>query len=271
VVGYAGATGSSTGPHLHFDVQPNAVERTCLPLYGIDEVDSRTMTLRSHNLAWQDLVLPDPPMNLPAWLPVSPGGAQRPTALLPRRVELAPGAQAEVPIAVAGSVLGNQSVYYSGRPLRATATVGGYILFSLHIAAPAAPGDYQGSLDFHVAGPVTGAPPLTLNFRVRPAMDSRAGAGLVWVNPQPVSPPAYAAYRTPPPLCFTEPAVAGPAPLTFRILVVGPARADSGWITATCWTPPAVPRGVYYWKVFVRDGQNHMNRTNQRPVVFRIQ
>ena len=271
VVGYAGATGSSTKPHLHFDVQQNAVERTCLPLYGIDEVDSRLMTLRSHNLAWQDLVLPDPPMNLPAWLPLQSGGVQAPAVLLPRLVELAPAAQADVPIAVAGAFLGNQSVYYAGRPLLATASVNGYVLFTVHVTAPADPGDYQGSLDFHVAGPVTGAPSLTLNYRVRTPMDSRAGAGLVWINPRPVSPPAYSAFPAPPALCFTEPAVAGPAPLTFRIIVAGPVQADSGWMAATCWTPPPLPRGTYYWKVFVRDGQGHMNRTNQRPVVFRIQ
>ena len=50
VIGYAGGTGSSSRPHLHFDVQPNAVERTCLPLSGIDEVDMHLMTVRSHNL-----------------------------------------------------------------------------------------------------------------------------------------------------------------------------------------------------------------------------
>src|SRR4029077_17219730 len=65
VVAYAGNTGSSSRPHLHFDVQPNAVERSCLPLSGIDEMNSHLMTIRSHNLPWSSLVLPDPPSTLP--------------------------------------------------------------------------------------------------------------------------------------------------------------------------------------------------------------
>ena len=51
---------------LHFDVQPNAVERSCLPLESIDEFDRRTMTIVSHNLAWPALTLPDPPTDVPA-------------------------------------------------------------------------------------------------------------------------------------------------------------------------------------------------------------
>ncbi len=271
VIGYAGDSGSSTKPHLHFDVQPNAVERTCLPLYGIDEVDPRLMTIRSHNLAWSDLVLPDPPSSLPTWLPLMGAGAQPPAVLLPQRVELAPGAHAAVPIAIAASFLGSQAVYYDGQRLLPSGAVDGYALYTLTVSAPAEAGDYQGSLEFRVAGPVLGGLPLAVNYRVRLPMDSGAGAGLVWINPRPVNPPEYARFPSSLPLCFTEPAVAGPAPLTFRVLVSGSAQADSGWMGAACWTPPALPRGTYYWKVFVRDGQGHMNRTNDRPRVFKIE
>ena len=176
-----------------------------------------------------------------------------------------------MPIAIADSFLGSQAVYYNGQRLQPSASVNGYALYTVSVSAPDEAGDYQGSLEFRVAGPVLGALPLTLNYRVRQPMDSRAGAGLVWINPRPVSPPEYAEFSAPRPLCFTEPAVAGPAPLTFRVLVSGTALADSGWMAATCWTPPPLPRGTYYWKVFVRDGQGLMNRTNDRPRVFKIQ
>ena len=270
VIGYAGSTGSSTRPHLHFDVQPNAVERSCLPLSGIDEMDPRRMTIRSHNLPWQALVLPDPPPTLPAWLPLIGVGAQPAAALLPQRVVLAPSSQAKVPIAIANAVLGSQSLYYAGQPLRPSAATHGYTLFNLTISAPAQTGDFQGSLEFRVAGPVTGTPPLTFDYAVRAPVDSQAGAGLVWINPKPVSPPNYSVFGVAPKLCYSEPAVAGPAPLTFRVMLSGAAQADSGWMAGYCWTPPALARGTYYWKVFVRDAQGHMNRTNDRPAIFRI-
>jgi hypothetical protein len=53
-------------------------------------------------------------------------------------------------------------------------------------------------------------------------------------------------------------------------MVAGPQFADSGWIADQCWQTPALPKGTYFWKVFVRDGNGHMNRTNQRPYVFRL-
>jgi murein DD-endopeptidase MepM/ murein hydrolase activator NlpD len=271
VIGYAGDTGSSSRPHVHFDVQPNAVERTCLPLYGIDEVNARLMTLHSDNLAWSDLILPDPPPSLPNWLPLPGTEAQSQAVVLPQRVELAPGAQVTVPVAINASYLGTQAVYFDGQRLAPGGAASGYVLFKITLTAPATPGDYQGSLEFRVAGPVSGALPATLDYTVREPMDSRPGAGLVWINPRPISPPNYALLASVPRLCVSEPAVAGPAPFSFRIMVSGQAQADSGWMADPCWTPPALPSGTYYWKAFVRDGQGHMNRTNDRPRVFKLQ
>ncbi len=270
VIGYAGSSGSSTRPHLHFDVQVDAVERSCLPLYGIDEVDMRLMTVRSHNLPWQSLVLPEPPPNLPAWLPLVGAGGKPPAILIPQRVVLAPTAQATIPIAIASSFLGSQNLFYDGVPLLPAGTTNGFALFSVPMTAPAEPGDYQGSLEFQVAGPVMGAPPVLVNYAVREPVDSQAGAGLVWINPRLVGPPDYALFNTTPQLCYSEPALAGPAPLTFRVMLAGAAQADSGWMAATCWTPPSLAPGTYYWKVFVRDGEGHMNRTNDRPNIFKI-
>jgi murein DD-endopeptidase MepM/ murein hydrolase activator NlpD len=271
VIGYAGSSGSSTRPHLHFDVQPNAVERSCLPLSGIDETNMHLMTVHSHNLAWRALVLPDPPPTMPAWLPLIAVGDDPPGALLPARVVLAPSMHASVPVAVANKLLGTQNLYYDGALVPTSATTSGYTLFSLPLSAPNEPGDYQGSLEFRVAGPVTGSPPVTFNYAVREPVDTRAGAGLVWINPRLVGPPDYSILSATPRLCYTEPAVAGPAPLTFRVIVSGSAQADSGWTLADCWTPPTLAHGTFFWKVFVRDGQGHMNRTNDRPHIFRIQ
>ena len=175
-----------------------------------------------------------------------------------------------MPIAVANSYLGSQAVYYNSQPLLPIAVTNGYTLFGLPVSAPSQTGDFQGSLEFRVGGPVLGAPSLTFDYAVRDPVDSRAGGGLVWINPTMVSPPNYSVFGAAPKLCFSEPAVAGSAPFSFRVMISGEAEADSGWMADHCWTPPALAHGTYYWKVFVRDGQGHMNRTNERPYVFKI-
>src|SRR5439155_9850866 len=142
--------------------------------------------------------------NLPAWLPLVGVGAQPPGALVPQRVVLAPSQQAHVPMAVANSVLGGQALFYDGQRLAPIAATTGYTLFNLFVLAPAQAGDFQGLLEFRVAGPVTGSPPLTFNYAVRAPVDSQMGAGLVWINPRLVSPANYSTLVLAPKLCFAE-------------------------------------------------------------------
>ncbi len=270
VVGYAGKTGYSGQPHVHFFVQNNAVERSCLPLIGLDEIDIRRMTIVSHNLPWTALALPDPPPNLPVWLPLVGISDASPSVLLPARVVLAPSGQASVPVAVSQTYLGSQELLYNGQPLTSTAQTNGYNLYRLSLQAPDLPGNYQGLLQFEVAGPVFGSPPVALNYAVREPVDTSGAAGLVWINPTVFGPPDDAVFSATPRLCYNEPAVAGPPPLTFRVMVTGATQADSGWISSDCWTPPGLAPGSYLWKVFVRDGQGHMNRTYGWPHIFKI-
>jgi hypothetical protein len=271
VLGYAGSTGYSGQPHVHFDVQPNAVERTCLPITGIDEINRRMMTLVSHNSSWSALSLPDPPASLPVWLPLVGVPEAAPSVIVPARVELAPAAQAAVPVAVAIGYLGTQNLLYDDAALSPVAQTNGFYLYRLPIAAPSAPGDYAGSLQFQVAGPVMGAPPATFHYSVRAPVDTSASAGLIWIYPKLVSPPYFSVFSAAPNLCFSEQPQAGAPPLRYRILLTGAGQADSGWMAAMCWTPPQLEPGTYYWKVFVRDSQGHMNRTNDRPYFFTIQ
>ncbi len=266
VVGYAGSTGSSTGPHLHFDVQPNAVERSCLPLDTIDEMDHRTMTVVSHNLPWSSLTLVDPPDTLPAWLALVSVGANQPTVVTPGGLVLAPGTSVALPVAIRTSMLPASGLRFSGRVITPTQTAGAYTLFRLPIVAPAALGSYSRVVSLvAAAGPI--AP---LRFSVRPAPDTSTSTGLILISPTFVSPANYVGLSKPPKLCWSEPASAGLAPLTFRVMVVGSTPADSDWISDTCWQAPPLAAGYYSWKVFVRDGQGYMNRPNQRPWVFKI-
>jgi murein DD-endopeptidase MepM/ murein hydrolase activator NlpD len=293
VLGYAGSTGSSGNPHLHFVVQPNVVERECLSLQGLDDLHFAQGWAVSKNRAWRDLALPEPPALLPAWLPtlaISPalsGGE----VLLPARLWLAPGQALTLPVVAAGGVDG---LTMNGFGLVLVARQPAGAVFTLPITAPVKPGVYTQTLQAMVGALVAGTW-VPISYTVRPALDMRAANDVILINPVLLSPGNWAGVRGVPELCWREEPAAGQAPFQYRAMVVGlasnspgglasnspgsaasrvgsspgsPAAADSGWISATCWQVPGLGPGIYQWKVFVRDGRGVMNRTNQRPQVF---
>jgi hypothetical protein len=271
VVAYAGSSGSSTRPHLHFHVQPNAVERECLPLDRLDQVDLRALMARSNNLAWTDITLVEPPADLPAWLPLLADGAAT-RRVLPGRLVLAPGAVVELPVGLPTGQVPAGGVRAGREMLTPALSMAGLTVFTVPLEAPPAAGEYNALL--HLV-PAANRPAvqhaLRLPFTVRPAAETASSRGMVLISPTFVRPANWAVLRAAPELCWSEPASAGPPPLSFRAMVAGPTPADSGWIATTCWQPPALGPGDYAWKVFVRDGQGYMNRPNQRPHVFEIQ
>jgi hypothetical protein len=190
--------------------------------------------------------------------------------VLPERLVLAPGARLALPLAVATERLPPDGIFYRGRVLAPLGESEGYTLFTLPMEAAEAPGEYQGLVRLSSSARQGIGKALLLRYSVRAPAETSAGDAIVLISPAFVSPPNYAYVTAPPQLCWSEPAVAGPPPLRFRAMVAGPTPADSGWITESCWRTPALGPGTYYWKVFVRDGEGHMNRTNQRPYAFKI-
>jgi len=190
--------------------------------------------------------------------------------VLPERIVLPPGAPAVLPVAYANEHVPAEGLWYLGERVPVALHTETHTVFSVPFTAPSRTGEFTRVL--RVISDGDGAPRRLIRFRygVRPPAESASAEGLVLINPAFARPPNWSRLDAPPELCWTEPAIAGPPPLSFRVLVVGPARADSGWITTPCWQTPALPPGDYAWKVFVRDGLGYMNRTNQRPWVFEI-
>ncbi len=267
VIGLAGRSGT-TQPHLHFFVQPNAVDRDCLPLDGLDGLDFRSAAARSRNLGWDRLVLPATPP--PDWLVVNAARAAPGTLMAPRAVVLTPGQPTTVTLAIAGQFGQGDFLRVGGALYRPWTLSADYAVY--HV--PLTGGRREGSFIERIA-----LPPLTsgaaarasfLRYIVTEAPHLPAGDGVLLNNPDYLSPSSFLPLTASPELCWRVPASAGLAPLRYRALVVGPEAADSGWIDESCWQAPALPEGVYLWKVFVRDARGWMNRTNQRPFAFVI-
>jgi hypothetical protein len=270
VIAYAGNSGSSSRPHLHFHVQPNAVERECLSLAGLDEIDLVRLTVRSHNLGWAELALVDPPESLPAWAPLISPAAHGAGVILPGRLVLAPGARVDLPVAYRNDRLPAEGLSYQGQRLEVALRTETHTVVLTPFAAPALTGEFTRLIR---VGPETQTGlgrALRFRYGVRPAAENPSRDGVVLISPTFAGPPNWTELRAPPELCWSLHATAGAAPLRFRVLAAGPTRADSGWIEATCWQTPLLPPGDYAWKVFVRDADGYMNRTNQRPYVFRL-
>ena len=266
VLAYAGSTGSSGNPHLHFAIQPSAVERECLSLKGLDDLHFAEGWAVSRNLPWRSLALPEPPAHLPGWLPtlsISPalsGGE----VLLPARLWLTPTETITLPVVTTSTVDG---LTLNGFGLKPVARQPAGTVFGLPITAPASPGIYTQTLQAFEGVRVAG-PWVPISYTVRSAADTGAAQDILLINPVMLSPGNWARVRGAPQLCWREDASAGRAPFQYRVMAVGPVPLDSGWINATCWQAPALKPGTYQWKVFVRDARGYMNRTNQRPQAF---
>jgi murein DD-endopeptidase MepM/ murein hydrolase activator NlpD len=268
VVAYAGRTGLSSGnPHLHFFVQPNAVERACLPLEGLDTIDYLLRTVWSDNLGWDELMLADPPQALVDQLP--PVRISQVDVVLSTRLILSPGYRVHLPLAFTGrlaSTLSLQCVCGRLTPIERTET---YTLYKIPLANSRT-GNFTRWILSHPGSQAATPLSIRLQYTVRPEREAGGSRGILLLNPSLVSPEGYGGYEQSPELCWDLRRTAGQAPFEFRALVVGSEPADSGWITGACWQPPDLKPGTYYWKVFVRDARGYMNRTNQRPFAFII-
>lgn len=266
VIAYIGSTGSSGNPHLHFDVQPDAVDRECVDLTGLDELHFGGGWAISKNVAWDQLTLPDPPSGMPGWLPTLAisGALSSGQVVLPAGLEISPTASITLPVVAASGV---QDLTVGDAVLMPTKSPTSTVWFSLPLTAPFETGIYTQTLEpMPAAGPA--GPGAVVTYTVRPAPDTRAAADAILINPTFVSPANWSSLREAPQLCWSEEPQAGQAPLEYRVMVVGAAAADSGWMDATCWQTPDLLSGTYFWKVFVRDARGYMNRTNQRPLAF---
>lgn len=265
VLGYAGATGTARA-HLHFFVQRNAVERECLALTGLEGLDYRNARAVSTNQAWSDLTLVDPPPALPDWLPAQP---VLPTAGLraPARLTLSPGTSASIPVLVPGRLAETDTLRAGNAVLTPARRTTDYGLFRLPVIAPAAGGDYALTLEARVGGRRLSQ---VFNYQVRPAAGPLTAPAALVVSPALVSPAGWTSHAAPPRLCWRVAADRGTQTeaYRYRVVAVGPQHADSGWISGTCWQTPPLPAGAYYWKVFVRDGNDALSRPNQRPFAF---
>lgn len=262
VVAYAGRTGT-VRPHLHFFIQPNAVERACANPAGLDTLDFRRGRAVSRNLSWSDLVLADPPPALPDWLPALSGLPASGLAT-PQGLALAPGTAVSVPVLAAGRLAETDALTLGSGSLAPTRRAPDYALFRVPLLANAVAGEYEQKLEAQAAGRrLTGA----LHYSVRPAPAPASPPDVLLDNPQLAGPAGWTIHNRPPELCWRL-ARTAPAAGQFRVLLAGPTPADSGWITAACWRPPSLAAGTYFWKVFWRDAQGAMNRPNQRPFAF---
>lgn len=262
VIGYAGRTGLNSGnAHLHFFVQPNAVERECLLLDGLDTINYLTLTVTSRNLAWEQLTLIDPPQALLERLP--PVTVSQTPASVPARLSLSPGESVLVPLKFTGAL--TSAVALRGTPNGVRPEQG---VFWVTIKAKTTAGNYGLWLAPRLNGELRYRQAFKLLYAVRSPANTAPTNGLLLDNPTYLSPTSYNSVGATPEMCWSIPRSAGQAPFEYRVLVAGPTATDSGWMGETCWQPPALSAGTYYWKVLVRDARGYMNRTNQRPYAF---
>lgn len=261
VMAYAGFSGN-VRPHLHFWVQPNVVEREC-ETFTTDKVNYRDGRITSQNLTWSELTLAQPPETVPDWLPTLAGWPSAGPAL-PTRLVLAQGARVVLPVAVKGSFTNTDALALGSlvAPLARRAPEFAIFNLPLSIAQPA--GDYTSTLTLARNNQRLAS----VRYTVRAFTAPVGYATILSQNPELVSPLGWSSTEARPRLCWRVNFGKQTVKAQYRAVLIGPTPVDSGWLTQTCWTPPKLDAGTYYWKVFVRDETGAMNRPNQRPWAF---
>jgi murein DD-endopeptidase MepM/ murein hydrolase activator NlpD len=267
LLGEAGGTGTSR-PHLHFHVQKNIVERECLWPGGIDGQDFRGALVVSRNLSAAQLNLRLAQRQLDARPPLV---VSRQLESVPLPISIPPEAVVQVPVVLTGAlsqttILRSSAVWGPNHRSVAstvlTRTADGP-LFRIPVQA-----NTLRRWALH-SDPALANEVFHFTFEVGALRSTEIPVGIVLQNPEFVSPTSYSAWGSAPQLCWRL-GGAVKQPVRFRVRVVGPQPADSGWQAATCWQPPQLRKGTYFWKVFVRDGDGFVNRTHQRPQAFVI-
>jgi murein DD-endopeptidase MepM/ murein hydrolase activator NlpD len=267
VIAYAGASGTAQA-HLHWFLQPNAVVRDCVDVSRLEQQDFERGRAVSTNRGWAALRLVSPPEELPDWLPQT-GLSGAPQVVLPQAVLAPSNSRIWLPVAARARLTSTDGLRVSGQvypPLRQS---GAYAIVRVPIRVPARGGSGPVPLQFVSSNPTLNGLRLQLPVTATLAI-SPVPTGTVLINPTFVSPANYATQRGPVTFCWLVDAAAGPAPLVSRVIAVGPVLLDSGWVSATCWAPTQMPAGAYEWKVFIRDANGWMNRTNQRPLRVQV-
>jgi len=261
VIAYAGSSGN-VRPHLHFWVQPNVVEREC-ENFTADKLSYRDGRITSQNLTWSGLTLSYPPEVLPDWLPTVSGWPGTGPAL-PTRLVLTRGARVVLPVAVKGAFDATDALALGSFIAPLTRRAPEFAIFNLPLAVAQPEGDYVSALTLSRNNQRLAS----VRYTVRAFSAPVGYASFLAQNPELVSPLSWSSTKARPRLCWRVDFGKQTVKAHYRAVLIGPTSADSGWLTQTCWTPPALASGTYYWKVFVRDETGAMNRPNQRPWAF---
>jgi hypothetical protein len=259
--------------NLHFYIQPNAVQRTCLMPDGLDEIHYDTMRVVSYNLPWQPASLNNPFRAAIENMPPVRISERNVTVVLP--ITVAPESDFRVSVLLTGTVAnissmgvvlgGPEDVWWTS-PISHT-TEG--VLFRVPVKATSRLGINRWTLN---TGEALATHVFTLVFTVAEPISLSVANGIILANPELVSPTSYSIFDQSPSLCWRM--TSREVISEFRVIVAGPSIADSGWLSdlpnEACWQPPLLPAGIYRWKVFARDSWGTMNRTHQYPLAFVI-
>jgi hypothetical protein len=205
---------------------------------------------------------------MPDWLPQT-GLTGAPPVILPGSITAPAGSRLWLPVAARARLTSTDGLRVAGQvypPLRQS---GDYAILRVPIRVPGRNGTSQVALQFIASDRMLNGLRVQLPLTATLAL-SPVPTGTVLINPTFVSPANYATRQGAVEFCWQVDPGAGPAPLASRLIATGPTLIDSDWITGTCWATSAMPAGQYQWKVFVRDANGWMNRTNQRPQVVII-